>query len=276
MHRRTESEREFPALRRAASLAQLIDVEEEQRLARQAQAGDAAAFDRLVRSHLRLVYSIASEYQRFGASLDDLVSEGALGLVIAARRFDPDRGTRLATYAALWIRAHLRRYSLSTRRMVGPPSTRNGRFIMAKLARTERELTTVLGEMPEPDAVAAHLGVSRGELDQVHVALRTRDAFLGERSKRGGTVLELPSDEPSPEAVFERLEEQREARALLDEGFEQLGTREREIVRTRLLELDPPSLSTLAVKLGVSRERVRQIEARGYHKLRDAVLDCVA
>jgi RNA polymerase sigma-32 factor len=262
---------------RSAASVEPLEADEEQALARAAQLGDAEAFDRLVRSHLRLVFAIAGEYRRFGSSMSDLVSEGMLGLVTAARRFDPERGTRLAVYAAHWIRSLLRRYTLVTRRIVGPPSTRKGRYLLANLARAERDLTEANGgSAPDSETLAAHLGVSTGEIDEVKGALQTRDAWLsdGPRDERGG--VELVSPEPDPETRAEQLEEHGRIEALLARAFEQLGAREREIVRARHLESEPPSLAELGVGFGISRERVRQIEARGYHKLRDAVLESVA
>jgi RNA polymerase sigma-32 factor len=263
-------------LRDAAS-AEPLESDEEQALARAAQLGDAQAFDRLVRAHLRLVFAIAGEYRRFGSSMNDLVSEGMLGLVTAARRFDPERGARLAVYSAHWIRSFLRRYTLSSRRIVGPPSTRNGRYLLANLARAERDLTEANGGTePDREALAAHLGVSVSDVDEVKGALQTRDAWVsdGLRDERGG--VELASPDPDPEAYAEQLEEQQRVETLLSRAFEQLGARERDIVRARHLESEPPTLAELGVGLGISRERVRQIELRGYHKLRDAVLDSVA
>jgi RNA polymerase sigma-32 factor len=219
---------------------------------------------------------MAAEYQRFGASTLDLVGEGMLGLVIAARRFDPERGTRLAAYAAHWIRALLRRYTLVSRRIVGPPTTRTGRYLIANLARAERELGQARGQAVGRDTLAEHLGVSRCELDEANVALRGRDAAVGggPRVERGS--LELVSEDPSPELLVAQAEERRRNEALLDLAFARLGPRERGIVSARHLHADPPTLATLGTELGISRERVRQIEARAIHRMRDAVLESVA
>src|SRR4051794_23077945 len=138
MFRRSNRAGDLASLRQATADAPPLTLEGEQRLARAALRGDAAAFDRLVRSHIRLVFAMAAEYRRFGIPMNELVSEGMLGLVTAARRFDPDRGARLGVYAAHWIRAKLRRFTLNNRRMVGPPSTRRGRALMGSLSRTER------------------------------------------------------------------------------------------------------------------------------------------
>jgi RNA polymerase sigma-32 factor len=273
MHTRRNANGELAHLRRAAASSPPLTLEEEQQLARAARSGDASAFDRLVRSHLRLVLAIASEHRRFGTELNDLVAEGTLGLVIAVRRFDSERGVRLAIYAALWIRALLRRFTLATRRIVGAPSTRKGRQLIASLARTERELAQTLGAMPNRYALARRLDASELEVAEVERALRARDATVscGDPTERDS--VELVSREPSPEAMVLRAERRREVDALLARALEQLAPRDRAIVRARRLRADPPTLDEIGQSLGVSRERVRQLEARGYQRLRAAVLD---
>jgi RNA polymerase sigma-32 factor len=276
MQTRRYAQDELANLRRVAASSPALTLEEEQQLARAAQRGDAAAFDRLVRSHLRLVLAIASEHRRFGTALNDLVGEGTLGLVIAARRFDPERGVRLASYAAFWIRALLRRFTLATRRIVGPPSTRKGRLLTASLARTERELAQKLGTTPDRYALARRLGASEQEVAEVERALRDRDAgvICGDPDQLDS--VELVSCEPSPEAIALRAEQQREVEVLVTRALERLEPRERAIVRARGLRAEPPTLDHIGRELGVSRERVRQLEARGYQRLRSAVMDSLA
>ena len=206
----------------------------------------------------------------------DLVSEALLAVVTAARRFDPDRGARLAPYAAYWIKSRLRRFTLATRRLVAPPSTRKTRLVVANLARAKRELTQALGAVPDREALAEYLGVSAQEVAEVEAALYTRDAAVsGGRRFEHGSV-ELSSPEPSPESIVAQAERQRELHALLERGLRMLGSRERAIVEARHLQTEPPTLDHIGHRLHVSRERVRQLEARGYRKLRAAVLDSVA
>ena len=121
------------ALMAAARRAPLLTMEEETQLARRAAAGCERSFEKLLRCHLRLVLTLARDFRAYGLPLQDLVSEGLLGLVEAARRFDPDRGVRLAAYAAWWIRAFIRRYTIFNRRIVRTPSTRHGRRLLASL-----------------------------------------------------------------------------------------------------------------------------------------------
>ena len=139
----------------------MLTAEEELRLARDANAGSAQGFERLLKSHLRLVLTIAHEFSTYGLPLEDLVSEGMLGLVEAARRFEHERGVRLAAYAAWWIRAYMRRYTIYNRRIVRTPSSRHGRRLLANLRKTQRALTQQFGERPDADLVAKtlHVGV---------------------------------------------------------------------------------------------------------------------
>ena len=147
------------ALLQAAKKAPMLTAEEELRLAKEASAGSGAGFERLLKSHLRLVLTIAHEFSAYGLPLDDLVSEGLLGLVEAARRYDPERGVRLAAYAAWWIRAYMRRYTIFNRRIVRTPSSRHGRKLLANLRRIQREVAQTTGERPDAETVAKLLGV---------------------------------------------------------------------------------------------------------------------
>jgi RNA polymerase sigma-32 factor len=212
---------------------------------------------------------------RFGVPLDDLVSEGMVGLVTAARRYDPERGVRLSAYAAYWIRMKLRRFTLHNRRMVRPPSTRRGRAVMASLANVEHQLSQAQGADPDRETVAQHLGASPSEVEEMRLALRGRDAVLsgGDTQESG---IALVSEEPSPEALAETHEREAQAKALLTRALERLKPRERAVLQLRFLADEAPSFSAIGADLGVSRERVRQIEARGYEKLREAVLGSVA
>ncbi|HKU41012.1 MAG TPA: sigma-70 family RNA polymerase sigma factor [Polyangiales bacterium] len=261
--------RDLSALQRAAQDSAPLSQEEEQALGRAARSGDASAFDRLVRAHLRLVLAMAAEHRRFGVSQSDLVSEGLLALVSAARRFDPDRGVRLAVYAAHWIRAFLRRHALKTRRIVGPPTTRVGRVLLANLGRVERDLTQALGAAPPPEVLAERLGVSVAQIAEAQAALRGQDAEIGP-SERHDSV-EPVSTDPSPEAAAAEAELRSRTDRLLRDSLASLGARERDIVRSRHLQDDPPTLDQLARDLSISRERVRQLEARGCQQLRAAV-----
>lgn len=275
MFRSSNTAGQLTGLRRAAASSPMLSVELEQELARRAGRGDAEAFERLISAHIRLVFAVAGDYVRFGVSLDELVSEGMVGLVTAARRYDPERGVRLAAYASYWIRMKLRRFTLHNRRMVRPPASRRGRAVMASLANVEHELAQAYGAPPDRETLAQHLGASAIEVEEMRLALRGRDAALsgGDTQESG---IALASDEPSPEALAETHELQAQNEALLMRAFGHLKPRERDVLMRRHLAQEAPSLSAIGAELGISRERVRQIEARGYEKLREAVLRSVA
>jgi RNA polymerase sigma-32 factor len=256
-------------LLRASKHASLLLAQDEVKLAVQAQEGSGEAFEALLRAHLRLVLTIAREFASYGLPVDDLVSEGLLGLVQAARRFDPTRNVRLAAYAAWWIRAYMRRYTIANRRIVRMPSSRHGRKLLANLRRTQRELTQVHGEPPDAETVAKVLGVPIRDLHEMEGALSGRDIACG--SDFENRALELRSEWPSPETQLADSEQRNRSVASLQRALRCLNTRERQIVEQRCLKDPTPSLAAIGRDLGLSRERVRQIERRAHTKLRQAL-----
>jgi RNA polymerase sigma-32 factor len=257
------------ALIRASKKAPILSPKDEVRLARSAKCGDKSAFEALLISHLRLVLTIAHEFGTYGLPSDELVSEGLLGLVEAARRFDPERNVRLAAYAAWWIRAYMRRYTIANRRIVRTPSSRHGRKLLANLRRTQRELTQAHGEAPDVETVAKTLGVPIRDVDEMEGALSGRDIACGTDFEN--RALELRSETPSPEAAVADVEQQQRSAALLQRALRCLSMRERQIVKQRCLAESAPSLAAIGRNLGLSRERVRQIEQRAHSKLRQAL-----
>jgi RNA polymerase sigma-32 factor len=256
-------------LLRAAKTAPILAPKDEVRLARSAQSGSKTAFEALLVAHLRLVLTIAHEFGTYGLPTDELVSEGLLGLVEAARRFDPERNVRLAAYAAWWIRAYMRRYTIANRRIVRTPSSRHGRKLLANLRRTQRELTQKLGEVPDVATVAKELGVPVRDVDEMEGALSGRDIACGTDFENRS--FELRCDEPSPEAVVADVEQRDRSSAMLQRALRSLSLRERQIVKQRCLTEEAPSLAAIGRDLGLSRERVRQIEQRAHTKLRQAL-----
>ena len=142
-----------------ATRTALLSAEEETALARAAVAGSQPAFDRLLAAHVRLVLSIAHSLRKYGLPMEDLVGEGLVGLVEAARRFDPERGVRLGTYAAKAIRASMRRYTLAHRRIVRLPSTRDGRKLLANLRRAQHAPTAAGVRQLQPIQLLVQAGV---------------------------------------------------------------------------------------------------------------------
>jgi len=258
----------------AVRSAPMLAVEEEQRLALAAQNGSRAATEALVTSHVRLVVSIAREFAGYGVPQDDLVSEGMLGLVEATQRFDPERGVRLAAYAAWWIRAYMRRYSIMNRRIVRAPSTRHGRRLLANLRKVQRQLTQTNGAPPDAGEVAGAMDVSRAEVEETEAALSGRDVpIAGEPQAR---AFELADHAPSPEEAAAEHEERGRHREALARALADLTPREREILRRRYFGAETTSLATIGAGLGLSRERVRQLEREATSKLREAILPSVA
>ncbi len=254
-----------PALRRVSRAAPLLDARRERELLRRVHEGhDDAAFRELFESHLRLVVAIASRFARAGVSLTELIAEGNLGLIEAAHRFDLSRSTRFATYAAWWIRARVRRFALGNRRVVGAPSTRAARSLLSRLRTVERQLVHELGRAPTREEIAAHVGASSTDVDMVEAALSGRDVSLG--AALDGLDLADTRPTPEDEAVAAELAASRGRRVRA--ALETLDRREREIVTRRLVDDDAPTLTAIGATLGLSRERVRQLEERAKRKLR--------
>lgn len=257
-------------IRRAAAEAPMLDAETERDyLARIHTEDDPVAMHHLLASHQRLVVSIAQKYARRGMALEDLVAEGNLGLVEAVRRFDRSRTTRFATYAAWWVRALVRRAALENRRIVRCPSTRNARRVLGQLRTAQQRLSARLGHAPSADQVAAELRVPVEDVTMVEAALAARDVSYEDS-------VEVGAREGTPEhAVAEHQAREHNAR-LVRAAIAQLGERERLIVERRLLAEDRSRLADVGAALGLSRERVRQLEVEARVQLRAALRDEVA
>jgi RNA polymerase sigma-32 factor len=264
----------IPSLHRATRATPLLSLVEEQRLARAARGGDAQALENLLRPHFRLVLAIAHEHSRRCAGLEDLIGEGMLGLLEAAQRFDPERDVRFAAYAAFWIRAYVRRYTLRYRRAVRLPSTRNARIVLAHLHAVQAKLERESGEAPTHQQVAGALGVSEQDVIEMDTALRSRDVPCG--VEVNGATFELSSDDPSPEQALLRRREVRAAEARVKRALGQLDSRERHILQRRQLTDDVVTLREIGQELGISHERVRQIEVMATNKLRQELVHGLA
>jgi RNA polymerase sigma-32 factor len=250
-----------------------LSVQEEQRLSRRWRTlEDRAALDRLVRAHLGLVVKIATEFRNSGPSLEDLIQEGNLGLTIAARRFDPGQGTRLATYATYWIRACMMEHVVRSHGPVRIGTTRAQRKIFFGLGRARRRIERD-GQAATLEALALALGVEEQEVEAMAPRLSGRDMSLDaprsidDDREVGGLLAE---DTPSPEDLVAGVEEEDTRKTRLLESLKILDPRERAIIRARHMSAVPATLESLGKKFRVSRERVRQIEMRAVGKLRAA------
>jgi RNA polymerase sigma-32 factor len=218
-----------------------------------------------------LVYGLVARYRRRGDSADDLVSEGRLGLIEAADRFDLSRGVRFATYASWWVRAFVRRYALRNMRIVGAPSTRVGRRLVASLPTAQRKLAQRLGRDPSREEIAQELGVRPEEVASVMAAFRARDVALDQAFEERWPVAQNWRFDPEQSLAHKEREVNVSRR--VQEAMTGLTDRERLIVEQRLLHDDRTTLASLGDVLGVSRERVRQLEKRACDKLRNALSD---
>ena len=258
----------------------ILTQEEEARFARRwRQHGDRDAAYRLVTSHLRLVAKIAMRYRGYGLPIADIVSEGNIGLMQAVRRFDPERGIRLSTYAMWWIKATIQEYVLRSWSLVKISATSAQKKLFFKLRRTKSAISALDDGVLPPDQVkiiSERLKVS--ERDVVDMDRRLRgDVSLNSRindASDSSEAVELLVD-PSPRhdialADDEELSQRCDA---LKAAIQTLNPREKHIFTQRYLTEDPPKLETLAAKYGISRERIRQIEVRAFQKVRAAVLE---
>ena len=232
-----------------------------------------AALARLISAHLGLVIKIALEFRHSGPAMEDLIQEGNLGLTIAARRFDPERATRLATYATYWIRACMLEHVVRSHGPVRIGTTRSQRKIFFGLGRARRALERN-GETADAEHLATALGVEQTDIESMTARLTGRDVSLD--APRGfddqrPVAASLCEDEPNPEEMIAGVEEEDLRRSMMLEGLKTLDTRERAIIRARHLRQRPATLACLGKKFGISRERVRQLELRAKAKLRHYV-----
>jgi RNA polymerase primary sigma factor len=248
----------------------LLDADEERRVAEAVRSGDREAHDRLVRSNLRFVVSMARKYARSGYPLDELINEGNIGLLEAARRFDPERGVRFVSYAGWWVRqailAAIARYGQV---ISVPPKLK---FEQYRFEQRVGELARDLGRQPRVDEIAAAL-----EVDETAVR-RMLGVIPGELSLSqplGGDGFDVEDTIADPSGIpVEDVLMAQSFRRFLDLSLDQLSPRERNVVERRFglcgpdRSDEPATLAVIAADLGLSRERVRQLEARALDKLR--------
>ncbi|AJD52060.1 MULTISPECIES: RNA polymerase sigma factor RpoH [Thalassospira] len=257
----------------------MLSVDEEYMLARRYhEHDDTDAAHKLVTSHLRLVAKIAFGYRGYGLPMADLVAEGNTGLMRAVQKFDPERGFRLSTYAMWWIKAAVTEYILHSWSMVKLGTMAAQKKLFFSLRKAKKQLNIYdNGELsPEQaDAVAEKLGVTGKEALEMNRRLAARDFSLNTPMPKdeGMEYLDtLSSDAPSPESIVADAEERVLHNDMLKSAMGELPEREREIIEARFLSDDPITLEKLGERFGVSRERVRQLEARAFKKIQESVL----
>ena len=235
---------------------------------------DPEAAHRLVTSHLRLVAKIAMGYRGYGLPIGEAISEGNVGLMQAVKKFDPDRGFRLATYAMWWIRASIQEYILRSWSLVKMGTTAAQKKLFFNLRKAKSQISAFEEGDMHPDQVrqiATKLGVLDEEVISMNRRLSGPDASLNAplRSDSESEWQDWLADDaaPSQETVVADNEERGLRMGLLQEAMAELSDRERHILTERRLKDDPTTLEELAGQYGVSRERVRQIEVRAFEKL---------
>jgi len=257
----------------------LLDPQEEYMLAhRFADHGDTEAAHKLVTSHLRLVAKIAMGYRFYGLPVSDLISEGNVGLMRAVKKFEPERGFRLATYAMWWIKAAINEYVLNSWSLVKVGTV----AAQKKLFFNLRKLKAKLGVYEEGDipleaaeTIAKRLDVTTKDVIDMNRRMSRSDASLNQMVAEDGDVERqdlLVDDKPSQEAVLMDKEERVLGNALLRDAMVTLTERERRIIAERRLVDNPRTLEEIGAEYGISRERVRQIENRAFAKLQKAVI----
>ena len=261
----------------------ILEFQEEQDLARQYhQEGNVEAAHRLVTSHLRLVAKLAMGYRGYGLPVMDLIAEGNVGLMQAVKRFDPDKGFRLATYAMWWIKASIQEYVLRSWSLVRLGTTSSQKRLFFNLRRVKEQLLKLDGagatEMSQQNVLdaAEQLGVRADEIIQMDGRLNMRDSSLNVPVSDEADSAEmqdfLVDDSVSQEELYIAQEQTELHNRLLVSAMEQLNDRERSIIQRRRLQDDSDTLEVLSQEFGVSRERIRQIEARAMEKLKKFML----
>ncbi|MBW2536800.1 MAG: RNA polymerase factor sigma-32 [Deltaproteobacteria bacterium] len=254
----------------------LLSAEEEQRLARRwRDEGDVEAAHTLVTANLRFVVKVANEYRGYGTRVLDLVQEGSVGLMQAVKRFDPDRGYRLLTYAVYWIRSYIHNFLMATSRMVRIGGSRAHRKLFFKLRALKGKLAAGGTTDREGllDAVAVETGVDREQVAEMDQLLTTRDTSLDTPVGESGTALAelMPASGPNQEDLVGDLEESADRAARIDAAMESLDPRERRVIEARYLLEEPRQLQEIGDEMGVTKQRVSQLERRALAKLRAAV-----
>ena len=277
------SSRGLPALSGEAGLSRylteirkfpLLSPEDEYMFAKRwKEHEDPEAARRLVTSHLRLVAKIAMGYRGYGLPVSEIVSEGNVGLMQAVKRFDPDKGFRLATYAMWWIRASIQEYVLRSWSMVKMGTTAAQKKLFFNLRKAKNNIGAIEEGDLTPDhtaTLADQLGVTETEVTEMNRRLSGGDASLNAplRSESESEWQDwLADDTADQETRLAEREEMGDRHNLLVDAMKELTERERDILQARRLQDEPATLEELSQKYGVSRERVRQIEVRAFEKL---------
>ena len=268
------------SLSRRAMKAELLDAETELQLAYLwRDHKDEQALHRLITAYMRLAISMASKFKRYGVPMNDLIQEAGLGLMKAAEKFDPDRGVRFSTYAVWWIKASVQDYVMRNWSLVRTGSTSsqkalffNMRRIQAQLEREAMQMGISLDSDQLHRKIATEIGVPLGDVKMMDGRLSGSDYSLNatqSTDEEGREWIETLEDESEgADSLFEQAHDNAHLRKWLLEALSTLNERERLIVRERAIREDTRTLESLGKELSLSKERIRQIEAAAFQKLR--------
>ncbi|HIC59115.1 MAG TPA: RNA polymerase sigma factor RpoH [Rhodospirillales bacterium] len=258
----------------------ILSADEELLLAKNyLEKGKSEAAHKLVTSHLRLVAKIAMQYRGYGLPVADLISEGNLGLMKAVKKFDPQRGCRLSTYAMWWIKASVTEYILRSWSLVKMGTMSAQKKLFFSLRKAKRKLNIIDAQTIDPEKtakLAEQFSISEADITHLDRRITARDLSLNapvsnseEDSMEFIDILE--DDTPSPEVLVARTQETKFRQKYLKDAMLQLSERERHIFTERRLKEDPITLEKLGEHYGISRERVRQLENRAYTKVQTII-----
>jgi RNA polymerase sigma-32 factor len=256
---------------------QLLTREEENALAQRWVDGrDPQAAEELIKKNLRFVVKVAMGFRKYGVPVSDLIQEGNLGLIRAVEKFDPSRGTRLISYAVWWIKAYIQSYIIQTWSLVRIGTTQAQRRLFYKLPKAMAE-GRLDGETQDQqiDRLSEELRVRPKDVILMMKAMRGRDLSLDaplDEDGGGATFIDRVEDQQKgPEQTFADKEDAAYRKSLLDDAISKLGQREQDIIRLRHRGEKQMTLRQVGEELGISRERVRQLEAQALRKLRSLV-----
>ena len=257
----------------------MLDAEEEYMLAKNwRDIGDLKSAQKLVTSHLRLVAKIAMGYRGYGLPVSELVSEGNIGLMQAVKKFDPERGFRLATYAMWWIKASIQEYVLRSWSLVKIGTTTAQKKLFFNLKKLKNKLSAeTIGDLhpKHVDEISKRLNVKKEEVLSMNRRLQGKEKSLNDPIKdEDGQEWQdwLVDNNLDQELKLSQEQELNERKKLMNESMSILNTREKEILFARRLSEDTSTLENLSKKYKISRERIRQIETKAFEKLQKAML----
>lgn len=259
----------------------ILEKSEEQRLGmRWREHADTEAAHKLVTSHLRLVVKMAMKYKGYGLPIADLVSEGNIGLMRAVKKFEPEQGFRLSTYAMWWIKASITEYVLKSWSMVKLGTVASQKKLFFSLRSVKAKLNILdNGDLSSDQTklISSKMGVPEKDVMHMNSRLSVRDMSLNapmSQGEEGGAefIDSLVDDSASPEQIYASREQQSVMNNHLEKAVASLPERERHIFTERKLKEDPPTLEELGKTYGISRERIRQLEARAFERVQKAVV----